>query len=232
MLYFKYLNHWNTNLIDFKNDDKQPILAWRLLKPIDSKTSIRHKDPSVITTQIIKNTIEKALSTFDDEGTLFGLFNAISRVQNRVSPFIATHSYCVKVQDCEMSGAIKMNISPIYHLGPDYANEYREQHGTELDTKAIIGLIELPTQAVNSNPDHKTFRLGIDAGIAFSGSSIVHNKELTLSLEFIHDGMMANLSCDGQTTSKAFTWDELGVLALSPQNMPSYAHYTAVSSAE
>lgn len=153
--------------------------------------------------------VEKILSLFDTEDCIYGLFSALVRTDRRVSPFIATHNYCMRLQAISDEGIMEINASPIYHLGPEYPNEYKEKHGTELDKDAIVGLIELPAGDLAHQP--KTFSLGIDAGIVFKGSRISHNKKLNLVLKDLGDGIFATLSCESQTTSKMFKWEDLGL---------------------
>lgn len=152
--------------------------------------------------------VEKILSLYDAEDCIYGLFSALVRTDRRVSPFIATHNYCMRLEAISNEGVMEINASPIYHLGPEYPNEYKEKHGTELDKDAIVGLIELPAGDL-THQAHKTFSLGIDAGIVFKNSPIAHNKKLNLTLKDLGDGIFATLSCESQTTSKMFAWQDL-----------------------
>lgn len=154
--------------------------------------------------------VEKILSLYDAEDCIYGLFSALVRTDRRVSPFIATHNYCMRLEGISDEGIMEINASPIYHLGPEYPNEYKEKYGTELDKNAILGLIELSAGDL-THQAHKTFSLGIDAGIVFKGSRIAHNKKLNLALKDLGDGIFATLCCESQTTSKMFTWQELGL---------------------
>jgi hypothetical protein len=163
--------------------------------------------PATIANHTYENLIEKILGLYDAEDCIYGLFSALVRTNPRVSAFIATHSYCMRLISPTSEGLLEINASPVYHLGPEYPNEYKEKHGTELDKEAILGLIELPA----GDQAHKTFSLGIDAGIVFKGSRISHNQKLSLEIKPMENGLFATLSCESQTTSKMFKWDELDV---------------------
>lgn len=158
-----------------------------------------------------KYIIEYILNSFHSEKCIYGLFSALSKAENRISPFLATHDYCFRVMSCDDAGNIQFNVSPIYHLGPDYAAEYLDKHGQALDENAIIGLIEVPTTTLyeNNADKNKNFSLGIDAGIVFKDSKIPHNRQLKLKLDIVDAGLMATLTCDTQTTSRLFQWEEL-----------------------
>lgn len=165
---------------------------------------------SVINTKNAQFVIEKIINNYGADDCIYGLFSAVSKADRRVAPFIATHNYCMRVDCITGDGQVDINVSPIYHLGPEYPNEYKEKHGTDLDKEAIIGLIELPAGDL-THQAHKTFSLGIDAGIVFEKSKIPHNKKMSLMLKQLDSGLMATLSCDTQTTSKMFTWEELNI---------------------
>lgn len=158
--------------------------------------------------------IQFVLNKLDADRTLTGLFRMIKFAnKHRISPFLATCDYCVKVLSVDPNGNIELNISPIYHLGPEYPEYYKEKQGEDLSHDAIIGLLEIET------PDPEkpsTFNLGIDAGIAFKQAKIPHNKRMHLSIQQIDDGIVATLHCEGQSTSKVFSWYQM--------HMPSAAH--------
>lgn len=176
----------------------------------DKSWSVESNKASLINLEDSAGIVEKILSLYDTEDCIYGLFSALVRTDRRVSPFIATHNYCMRLEAISNEGVMQINASPIYHLGPEYPNEYKEKHGTELDKEAIVGLIELPAGDL-THQAHKTFSLGIDAGIVFKGSRISHNKKLNLVLKDLGNGIFATLSCESQTTSKMFTWEELGI---------------------
>lgn len=167
------------------------------------------------TPRLAQHTIQKIMDNYDADDCIFGLFSALSQAKSRISPFIATHNYCVTILSCTPTGEIVFNVSPIYHLGPEYPEQYRQQHGMALDENAIIGLTQTPVKdPYNFEP--RTFSLGIDAGIVFKNSTIPHNKLMTLCLKTVENGLMANLSCETQTTSRKFTWNFLGLEVSTP----------------
>lgn len=169
-------------------------------------------DTTVVGLEDSAGIVEKILTLYDAADCIFGLFSALVHTDRRasVSPFIATHNYCMILESISPEGILEINASPIYHLGPEYPNEYKEKTGKELDKNAIVGLIELPAGDL-THQAHKTFSLGIDAGIVFKASRIPHNKKMSLTLKELESGIFATLSCDSQTTSKMFTWQELGI---------------------
>ncbi len=193
---------------------KKPIITWHDLQSApeenDSTITDFERDDSKKTTSIARHVIEKILHYYDDTDCLFGLFSALNTTTKQLSPFIATHSYCVNVQDCTAAGTISCNISPIYLLGPEYPEQYKLQHGTALDEKAIIGLIDIPVAEMPGS-DHHTFALGIDAGIVFKDSNIPHSRQLKIELQLTDGGVMANLSCKDQMMTRRFQWEELGI---------------------
>lgn len=212
MLKYKYIDSWDDSLKEIKMNAKngktktikfdEGLAPQHTLQNVFLSQSDKRK-----ATQTIQFMIEKILNTYDADDCLYGLFKALSKSQPRVSPFIATHDYCIQIRSCNIDGHIEFNISPIYHLGPDYVEEYKKKHGTDLDDNAVIGLSEL--NVLEHGPAHKKFLLGIDAGIVFKDSKIPHNKVMQLNLQPAQDGVMANLICETQTTSKKFTWNEL-----------------------
>lgn len=170
----------------------------------------------------IETLTQKILMLFEADDCIFGLFSALVHTDRRVSPFIATRNYCMRLETISSEGILTINASPIYYLGPEYPNEYEEKHGIELEKEAIVGLIELPP-AQGTDQAHKTFSLGIDAGIVFKDSKIAHNQKLKLSLKKLEEGMFATLSCDSQTTSKMFTWEQLEILEEKKPLLPTSA---------
>lgn len=155
-----------------------------------------------------KKIIERILYYLDMKDFFYALFQAIN--YPGVSPFIATHDYCIKVLHCDPSATVEMNISPIYHLGLEYPEDYRTRHGKELEQDAVIGLLERPT-AGTLPPGHTSYSYGVDAGILFKDSEISHNKIMTLKIEEIREGLLALVSCENQTSSTTLTWANAGL---------------------
>jgi hypothetical protein len=159
--------------------------------------------------EFTKTIIQFIFNNLDADKTLIGLFRLIKFAnKHRISPFLATQDYCVKVLAAHPDGKVALNISPIYHLGPEYPEYYKEKQGVDLNNDAIIGLLEIDTP----DPEKPSmFNLGIDAGIAFEEAKISHNKHMNLIIQLADDGILATLHCEGQSTSKIFTWDTLGM---------------------
>lgn len=227
MIIYKYLEGWDKELQSNNNDADSVILSkliksdkdvnenfltWCDLKAASSNHNVLPitQDQTDNIPKLARIIIEKILNSFDKDDCIYGLFSALGQAESRINPFIVTHNYCIKVENCSLSGEIIFNISPIYHLGPDYLEQHRDRYGAEVDENAILGLIELSAQELPPS-EHRTFRLGIDAGIAFKESKIPHNKKLSLQLNTVNAGIMANLHCETQTTAKKFTWAMLGV---------------------
>jgi len=145
--------------------------------------------------------IEKMLSAFDGDGSLFGLFSLLSSCNKRVSPFIATRDYRIRVVSANTTGHVELEISPIYRLGPDYPERYQEQYGKKLENEAIVGLVEL-----SHDHEHQTYLLGIDAGVAFKDSNIQHTKSMSLQLSANSNNITCALQCETQTMSKTLQW--------------------------
>ncbi|MCB1826801.1 MAG: hypothetical protein KDH94_00150, partial [Coxiellaceae bacterium] len=57
------------------------------------------------------------------------------------------------------------------------------------------------------------------AGILFKDSDISHNKQLTLKVDEIRDGMLVTLRCENQTSSTTISWNDVGVIN-SPNQEP------------
>jgi len=191
----KFIQGWNADFLQEK-----PFISELLnqINPASSLTEI----------QLVQKIIEKVIRAFDAKDCLYGIFQAMSN--HRVSPFVATHDYCVRVNTCDQFGNVQMNISPIYHLGLDYPNNYKTKHGKDLDQEAIIGLLETPVVGTLP-PGHTAYSYGVDAGILFRDSKISHNKNMEIKLEEIHEGLLVTLSCDNQTTSTTLSWEDVGV---------------------
>lgn len=164
--------------------------------------------------------IQFVINRLNTEKALQGLFRLVKFANKySISPFLATQDYCVKILDITSNGHVQLNISPIYHLGPEYPEYYKEKEGKDLNRDAIIGLIEMDT------PDPEkpsTFNLGIDAGIAFQQAKIPHNIRMDLFIQLTDDGIIANLSCEDQSTSKVFTWEQMGFSATT--SLPNYSY--------
>ncbi len=159
--------------------------------------------------EFAKTIIQFILNNLDADKTLIGLFRLMKFAnKHRISPFLATHDFCVKILSINANGVVELNISPIYHLGPEYPEYYREKQGKDLNRDAIIGLIEIEP----ADPEKpSTFNLGIDAGIAFAQAKISHNQRMRLTIELIDDGIVAALQCEEQSTSKIFSWEQMGM---------------------
>jgi len=202
MISYKYIDGW---------DEEITVANLRsLLQAANSKTDAEAAG-DVNKTHLANSTfhiIKKVLNTFDKDRSLHGLFSALDISQNRVSPFLASHDYCIKVKSYSSQGEIKLNISPIYRLGLEYPQAHAVQNGSELDKEAIIGLME-NTPEMPIDDKHTTYSLGIDAGVAFASSSISHNKEMTLHFNVLQDGVQACLSCENQAMSKMLSWQDL-----------------------
>lgn len=164
--------------------------------------------------EFIQTIIQFVLNNLDADKTLQGLFRLIKFAnKHRISPFLATQDYCVKILSIAGDGQVKLNISPIYHLGPEYPEYYKEKQGKDLNRDAIIGLIEIDTP----DPEKPSkFNLGIDAGIAFQQAKIPHNIRMDLNIQLTDDGIVANLSCEEQSTSKIFSWEQMGLSSAIP----------------
>lgn len=236
MIIFKYLEGWDANLVKPKlkktTCQQIPTMGYHSCDHLVSWTDfiayakqnnhqktqknnhlnvhlLDSEDLTQNTSKLAQHILQKILSQYDSDDCIYGLFSALSQAKNRVSPFIATHSYCAKIYSCATNGQIHFTVSPIYHLGPDYPEQYKRKYGTEIDQNAIIGLIQTQDNDfdISSQP---TFAIGIDAGIIFKHSKIPHNRDMLLELNAVDDGIMANLSCESQITSKKFTWKSLG----------------------
>ena len=232
MINITYTGGWDASLRHFSDNkqlqdiklttEKDNILSWAGLKNAAENNDVeKHKFiQRVLSLEPEKNgaqvhliamlLIDKILHNFDQTDSLHGLMNALFEVDKRISPFHAASNYCIKINAISTAGVVDFTISPIYHLGPEYIDEYKVKHGTEIDREAILGLIELPADNLEKS-DHTKFKLGIDAGIVFKDSKIPHNKDMQLKLEIIDTGIVASLTCDSQTMSKAYTWFEMGV---------------------
>ncbi len=207
MIKYKYITRWQENIVPFEsmhiNDGTLP--SFRSLQLMASSNPYCHETLIQFTSTII----QFIMNHFDSDKTLTGLFRLIKFTnKHRICPFLATHDYCIKILNIEANGSVAMNISPIYQLGPDYPEHYERHQGKVLNKDAIIGLLN----SDQINPEEPTtFNLGIDAGIAFSQAKISHNKRMTLNINLIDEGIIATLQCEGQTTSRVFNWDDLGM---------------------
>lgn len=206
MLTYKYATDWSLALEDkTKLTNSNGILSTcAALQLIAQKDAAKYESLP----EFMKTMTQFILNNFDTDNTLFGFFQLMKLSNNhQISPFIATHDYCIKVLSATPNGKLSLNISPIYHLGPDYPEYYEKKQGKELNKEAIIGLV---TPTLHSEEPFK-FNLGIDAGIAFNQQPGSHNKQMTLEITIIDEGVLAALSCEKQTTSKVFTWEHLGM---------------------
>ena len=196
MLDFTYCHGWDKTLIN----DKRKNNTMDLLLDCARINKLAPED-------FMQRLIIEGFNVFDADDSLYGLFNALRMSHNAISPFIATHDYSIKILTASMSGEINASISPIYHLGPDFIEQYKTKNGEELDNNAIIGLIS-PGNNLPIN-SRKSYSLGIDAGLAFKNSKISHNKTVLLTISQARDGLFVCLNCESQTTSKALPWELL-----------------------
>ncbi len=213
MITMKFIQGWNDALLsNSPRTSSNDTYEYPTEKPFISELIARINTSSSTTeVLLVQKIIEKIIRSFDTSDTLYGLFQIMS--QSGVSPFIATHDYCVKVFSCDRFGHVKMNISPIYHLGLEYPDNYKRQHDKDLDQEAIIGLLETPVVGTLP-PGHTAYSYGIDAGVLFKNSKISHNKALELRMEEIPEGLLATLNCNGQTTSSTLSWESIGLRAI------------------
>ena len=100
MISYKYMDGWDEEITVSNLRHLLPVL----LDCQQTKTAL-----SASTFALIK----KVLNAFDQDHSLYGLFSALGISQNRVSPFMASHDYCIKVKSYSPEGEIKLNISPI-----------------------------------------------------------------------------------------------------------------------
>ena len=206
MLTYKYAKDWSLPLEDkakltTHNGALSPCAA---LQIVAQKSAAEHEPLA----DFIKTLAQFILNNFDVDKMLFGFFQLMKLSNNhQISPFVATHDYCIKILSATNDGKITLNISPIYHLGPDYPEYYEKKQGKELNQEAIIGLV---TSTSHAEAPFR-FNLGIDAGIVFNLNPDSHNKQMLLEITLVDEGILAGLSCEGQATSKVFTWDHLGM---------------------
>ena len=207
MITYKYAKDWSLALDDKTKllHDNGALSTCAALQIIAQKNSAEYETLC----EFMKTVTQFILNNFDADNTLFGFFQLLKLSDNhQISPFIATHDYCIKILLIHSDGSLILNISPIYHLGPDYPEYYEKKQGKKLNQEAIIGL--LTTSTAHSEAPCR-FNLGIDAGIAFNQNPNSHNKQMNLDITLIDEGILATLSCEAQTTSKVFTWDHLGM---------------------
>ena len=188
MVTIKFLTGWNAHLI--------------------SKSQKIELDDFQVKSNDFPKIVEKIVRYFDTKDYFYGLFQAMN--YSGVSPFSATHDYCLKVLHCDRNGTLEMNISPIYHLGLEYPESYKTKHGKDLDQDAVIGLLTKPS-AGTLPPEHTSYSYGVDAGVLFKDSSISHNKKMTLKIEQIVQGLLVTLTCEKQTSSTTMSWLEVGL---------------------
>ncbi len=207
MIKYKYIAAWNEAIFnEFANNSESVDKELLALLPAihlsaSTANAISHN---------LQKTVEVVLNYLDQDKSLKGLFNALDLSRNRVSPFIATTDFCIKILEANINGQLILNISPIFRLGPEYPQHYQEKNGTALKEDAILGLLEV--DADETQPHDQLFSLGIDAGIAFKDSNIIYNRQLSLCLSLLEEGIMATLTCENQVTSKVFYFAKLGEL--------------------
>lgn len=229
MIKYKYMSGWDADLKEIFlrhknnsikvsqniNTSSLPDAPLIFISKHLANTGNNIDTPEHVATSII----QLILNAYHAEQSLQGLFNAIDLFKNRIRPFVAAHDYCVKVEQCSNNGEIIMNISPIYRLGPDYPDHYQSKNGIKLNDEAIIGLLEDQSIEQSITNRNTTFSLGIDAGVAFSQSKIPHNRKLVLNICIIDEGLMTSVTCENQTTTKIFSWEDIGVDTVSSDDL-------------
>lgn len=163
--------------------------------------------------QLAKFIIRVALSQLHHERALTGLFKALQH-QHTISPFLASQHHCFKVKSVSSEGHYRVNISPIYLLGPEYPHTYEENTGESLQPDAIIGFI-----CSDERPGEPSqFSLGIDAGIVFKEAKLAHNRMLDVSIESVYEGILVTLNCETQTTTTLVSLEPLNTNSTLPQS--------------
>lgn len=244
MIIYKYLEGWDADLIQPRQNKTTPfctateeyhpcehmdMVSWHDFISYSQDKEIENDQNKNIHTfgsnelinnrsKLAQHILQKIINSYDADDCIYGLFSALSQAKHAftLSPFNATHTYCFKIYSCSNNGKIVFDVSPIYQLGPEYPEQYKKLHGTELDKNAIVGLIQVDADDF-SNSLHRTFTIGIDAGVLFKDSKIPHHKKIILKLNTAENGIMASLSCESQTMSKKITWKELGFKLLPQQ---------------
>lgn len=203
MIKYRYLPDWNKALT-------RPIVATDNLPALQhlSSTLSQYAFTYPSLSELACSLFQLTMNHFHEDLSLLGLFRLLKYTNHhRISPFIASQRYCIKVQSITQDGQYTFNISPIYYLGPDYPDHYESRTGDAFDQSAIIGLV----RSTNNINEPATFNLGIDAGIAFKDAPVAHNKIMTLALSCGAKGMIANLSCEDHVTTKVLPWQKFGV---------------------
>lgn len=208
MIDYTYQPNWNTAILTGAANTHSNVFCY-----LQQKCPNLHRRQII---QLVQNIIETIINAFDHDGSLHGLFNLLSSSNKRVSPFIATRDYRMRVESCQPNGHIELTISPIYRLGPDYPDRYKRQYGKALAKEAIIGLIESPVVELTPNGQH-AYLLGIDAGMAFKDSKIPHMKSIRLKLTLNDQSVTAALECESETMSKTLPWQEIAMPAANDQ---------------
>lgn len=202
MIDYKYKSDWNATIIDDSKNYHSEIYS-----------CLHQKCPHLSSEQIaelVQNIIQALIDAFDRDGSLHGLFNLLSSCNKRVSPFIATHDYRMRIRKIMNDGLVELNISPIYRLGPDYPDRYQKQYGKELAKEAIIGLLGSPVVELSASGQH-AYLLGIDAGMAFKDSKIPHTKKIQLKISMGDQNVSGALHCESETMSKTLTWQQISM---------------------
>jgi len=151
--------------------------------------------------------VTNALRSFDQDNSLKGLSAYSEDVSQKVSPFLVTEHFCIRVLEISHGNVINLNISPVYHLNLDYPEMYHQQYGKELDPSAVLGLIKMQSEADLDNS--AMFRYGIDLGIAFADSPVIHNHAAQLVLRADDYKLDAVLSCLQNVSMQVLSLDSL-----------------------
>ena len=204
MIHLLFEKHWDEKLLSIGEQAPKKLINGEV--PFEWRTVT---EPNNII-EFAKSVLIAVLQYYDSKDIVFGLFHSTDYARARyISPFISTHNYCVRVLSCDENGIYDCNISPIYQLGPEYPEEYKEETGASLDKKAIVGFLESSPQG---SPEHKIFSIGIDAGIVFKNSKLPHNRSMQIILKAAkNDGLITDLACQNQSTLKKFSWQDLGL---------------------
>ena len=166
--------------------------------------------------ELVHHVIDQALIAFDDAKSLKGFLAFSDADSGSLTPFSVTSHYCIRVLHCSLQGAVRLSVSPIYHLGLDYPEVYQHREGKSLDPKAMLGVVEITGHEKSINHQFQTdgcdghlFRYGIDAGVAFKDSSIEHNRAMNLKLALFEDCLLSTFHSKGQVSSQTLLLEEV-----------------------
>lgn len=205
MIKFKYLPGWHTQLNSPSIiSDEYNSTTLTLLHTLLKSQAFPCHDIQAFAQMLFQYVMDQ----FHQDLALKGLLHLVKYTnKTRISPFSACECYCIKIESISLLGHCNFNISPIYYLGPEYLDAHALRTGKALDQSAIIGL----ARSSNNLNEPASFQLGIDAGIAFEGARIPHNKTMQLNLQHSNEGVIADLICENHTTTKVLPWDGFGI---------------------